>query len=62
MIGLSMIHRYGKNASPIVHVLMANVYLLVPPLMNPIVYSVKTKQIRDRIIKKFNQQKVWKKL
>ena len=57
-----MIHRYGKNASPIVHVLMANVYLLVPPLMNPIVYSVKTKQIRDRILKKFNQQKVWKKL
>lgn len=58
MIGLSMIHRYGQNASPIVHVLMANVYLLVPPLMNPIVYSVKTKQIRDRILRKFKQQKV----
>ncbi|KAB1272656.1 Olfactory receptor 51G2 [Camelus dromedarius] len=58
MIGLSMIHRYGKHASPIVHVLMANVYLLVPPFMNPIVYSVKTKQIRDRILKKFKQQKV----
>ena len=50
MIGLSMIHRYGQNASPFVHVFMANVYLLVPPLMNPIVYSVKTKQIRDRVI------------
>ncbi|XP_037009894.2 olfactory receptor 51G2-like [Artibeus jamaicensis] len=58
MIGLSMIRRYGQNASSIVHVLMANVYLLVPPLMNPIVYSVKTKQIRDRILKKFKQQKV----
>ncbi|VCW69026.1 unnamed protein product [Gulo gulo] len=58
MIGLSMIRRYGQNASPIVHVLMANVYLLVPPLMNPIVYSVKTKQIRDRLLRKFKQQKV----
>ncbi|XP_004717530.1 olfactory receptor 51G2-like [Echinops telfairi] len=58
MIGLSMIRRYGQNASPIVHVLMANVYLLVPPLMNPIVYSVKTKQIRDRVLKKFKKQKV----
>ncbi|XP_027703036.1 olfactory receptor 51L1-like [Vombatus ursinus] len=57
MIGLSMIRRYGQNASPVVHVLMANVYLLVPPLMNPIVYSVKTKQIRLCILKKLKKQK-----
>ena len=30
---------------------MANVYLLIPPVMNPIIYSVKTKQI-IRTIKK----------
>nr|XP_013803671.1 PREDICTED: olfactory receptor 51G2-like [Apteryx mantelli mantelli] len=56
MIGLSMIHRFAKNASPIVHILMANIYLLVPPLMNPIVYSVKTKQIRTQIIRKLRKK------
>ncbi|CAI5773724.1 olfactory receptor 51H1-like [Podarcis lilfordi] len=49
MIGVSMAHRYGKHLSPIVHMLMANIYVAVPPLLNPIVYSVKTQQIRQRI-------------
>ncbi|KAB0339623.1 hypothetical protein FD755_024897 [Muntiacus reevesi] len=41
MVGVSMIHRFAKRASPLVHVIMANIYLLVPPVMNPILYSVK---------------------
>ncbi|XP_062434758.1 olfactory receptor 51Q1-like [Rhea pennata] len=37
MAGLSMVHRFGKHASPLVHILMANIYLMVPPVLNPII-------------------------
>ncbi|XP_050804038.1 olfactory receptor 52K1-like [Gopherus flavomarginatus] len=46
----STIHRFGHQVAPHVHILMANFYLLFPPMMNPIVYGVKTKQIRDRVL------------
>ncbi|KAM9658648.1 LOW QUALITY PROTEIN: olfactory receptor 51G1 [Trichechus inunguis] len=53
MIGLSLVHCFGEHLPCIVHLLMSYVSLLVPPLMNPIVYSIKTKQIRQCIVKKF---------
>lgn len=43
MIGLSMVYRFGKHGSPLIHILMA-INPLVPPALNPIIYSVKTKQ------------------
>lgn len=56
MVGVSMTHRFAKHASPLVHVIMANIYLLAPPVMNPIIYSVKTKQIRHGIIRLLYQR------
>ncbi|XP_012500997.1 PREDICTED: olfactory receptor 51L1 [Propithecus coquereli] len=53
VIGVSMVHRFGKHLSPIVHILMADIYLLLPPVLNPVVYSVRTKQIRLGILHKF---------
>ncbi|NWX12183.1 O51Q1 protein, partial [Aegotheles bennettii] len=44
MSGWSMVHHFSKRASPSVHVLLANIYLLAPPVLNPIIYSIKTKQ------------------
>nr|XP_056714112.1 olfactory receptor 51H1-like [Euleptes europaea] len=57
MIGASAVHRFGRQLSPIVHMMMANIYIAVPPVLNPIVYSVKTHQIRQRIRKMFQQTK-----
>uniref|UniRef100_A0A8I3PGB3 Olfactory receptor n=2 Tax=Canis lupus familiaris TaxID=9615 RepID=A0A8I3PGB3_CANLF len=56
IIGLTMVHRFGKHLSPVVHVLMGNIYILFPPLMNPIIYSVKTQQIRSRFQRWFTKQ------
>ncbi|KAB1272491.1 Olfactory receptor 51B4 [Camelus dromedarius] len=50
VIGLTFIHRFGKHAPHVVHVTMSYVYFLFPPFMNPIIYSIKTKQIQRSIV------------
>uniref|UniRef100_A0A8D2FUD9 Olfactory receptor n=1 Tax=Theropithecus gelada TaxID=9565 RepID=A0A8D2FUD9_THEGE len=52
-ISLTMVHRFGKHLSPVAHVLIGNIYILFPPLMNPIIYSVKTQQIHTRMLRLF---------
>ncbi|KAM7179452.1 olfactory receptor 51G2-like [Macrochelys suwanniensis] len=52
-IGLSVIHRFRNSSSRFLQILLGYVYLLVPPLMNPILYSVKSKHLRARIMRVF---------
>ncbi|KAF3830049.1 hypothetical protein GH733_001474 [Mirounga leonina] len=45
-------HRFGAHTiPPSCHIIVANIYLLLSPTMNPIVYGVKTKHIRDCVIR-----------
>uniref|UniRef100_A0A8D2B1G2 Olfactory receptor n=1 Tax=Sciurus vulgaris TaxID=55149 RepID=A0A8D2B1G2_SCIVU len=54
VIGLTFIHRFGKHAPHVVHITMSYVYFLFPPFMNPIIYSIKTKQIQRSIVLLFS--------
>ncbi|XP_012500977.1 PREDICTED: olfactory receptor 51G2-like [Propithecus coquereli] len=53
MICLSMLHRFGPRLPSHVYVTLANMHFFIPPVMNPIVYVVKTRQIQDKILKLF---------
>ncbi|KAI4537493.1 hypothetical protein MG293_012356 [Ovis ammon polii] len=57
VIGVSMIHRFGRHLPPIVHALVAYVYLVVPPVLNPIIYSVKSKPIREAMLRVLREKR-----
>ncbi|XP_067389165.1 olfactory receptor 52P1-like, partial [Emydura macquarii macquarii] len=41
--------RFGQGIATHIHVLLGNLYLLVPPMLNPIICGIKTKKLRDKV-------------
>ncbi|XP_034644300.1 putative olfactory receptor 52P1 [Trachemys scripta elegans] len=47
----SLTHRFGQGIAPHIHVILSNVTYLIPPMLNPIIYGVKTKELGDKVVK-----------
>ncbi|XP_037745574.2 olfactory receptor 52B2-like [Chelonia mydas] len=52
----ALTERFGHNVALHLRVLMSNMYLLVPPMLNPIIYGAKTQEIRSRLLQLFTQK------
>ena len=55
---LSILHRFGQHTSPLVHILMGTVSVLFLPVMDPVIYSIKTQQICRAIVKVISLGKI----
>ncbi|XP_038227957.1 putative olfactory receptor 52P1 [Dermochelys coriacea] len=45
----TLTHRFSKGIAPHIHIILSNLYFLIPPMLNPIIYGVKTKELRDKL-------------
>ncbi|XP_074833908.1 olfactory receptor 52B2-like [Carettochelys insculpta] len=54
---ISLTYRFGKSEALQFSVLISNLYLLMPPTLNPIIYGIRTKQIRTRLLWLFTHKR-----
>uniref|UniRef100_A0A8C3S4J7 G-protein coupled receptors family 1 profile domain-containing protein n=1 Tax=Chelydra serpentina TaxID=8475 RepID=A0A8C3S4J7_CHESE len=47
----TLTHRFGQGIAPYIVIILANLYFLLPPMLNPIIYGAKIKKLRDKVVK-----------
>ncbi|XP_030401102.1 olfactory receptor 52N2-like [Gopherus evgoodei] len=45
----TLTHRFGHGIAPHIHIILANLYFLLPTMFNPIIYGVKNKELREKV-------------
>ncbi|XP_051782518.1 olfactory receptor 52E4-like [Erpetoichthys calabaricus] len=53
-----LVYRTGMKVQPQIHVMFAILYLLVPPVLNPLIYAIRTKEIRHALLKIILNKKI----
>ncbi|KAM9169365.1 olfactory receptor 52P1-like [Pangshura tecta] len=47
----TLTHRFGQGIAPHIHIILANLYFLLPSMLNPIIYGVKNKELFEKVVK-----------
>ncbi|XP_055972386.1 olfactory receptor 51T1 [Sorex fumeus] len=58
MISLSLTHRLLNSTPRMICSILGNTYLLLPPVLNPVIYSLKTKTIRRAMFQLLHSKRV----
>lgn len=57
VVSFSLIHCFGHHLPLLLQAIMAKVYLFFPPVANPIIYSIKSKEIRSSIVRTLSKKR-----
>ncbi|KAM9169405.1 olfactory receptor 52P1-like [Pangshura tecta] len=47
----TLTHSFGQGIAPHIHIILANLYFLLPSMLNPIIYGVKNKELFEKVVK-----------
>ncbi|XP_067409163.1 olfactory receptor 52P1-like [Emydura macquarii macquarii] len=45
----SLTQRFSQGIADHIHILLTSIHIVVPPMLNPIIYGVKTKELRNKV-------------